>query len=64
MQGKVRLDKLGPAGDEQPLDGEEHCLAASDGLQIDPICAPHLTGAAGPEPRRPAGLRAAGVGPS
>jgi hypothetical protein len=26
----------------------EHCLAASDGLQIDPICAPHLIGAAGP----------------
>ena len=26
----------------------EHCLTASDGLQIDPICAPHLIGAAGP----------------
>jgi hypothetical protein len=50
VQGKVGLDKLGPAGDEQPLGetDEEHCLAAADGLQIDPICAPHLIGAVGP----------------
>jgi hypothetical protein len=44
VQGKIGLDKLSPAGDEQPLGetGEEHCLAAADRLQIDPICAPHL----------------------
>ena len=48
VQGKVELDKLGLADDGQPPGGEEHCLAASDGLQIDPICAPHLIGAAGP----------------
>jgi hypothetical protein len=48
VQGEIGLDKLGPAGDERPLGGEEHCLAAADGLQIDPICAPHLIGAASP----------------
>jgi hypothetical protein len=57
VQGKAGLDKLGPAGDEQPLGGEEHCLAASDGLQIDPICAPHLIGAAGPTAAHSGGYR-------
>jgi hypothetical protein len=36
VQGEIGLDKLGPAGDERPLGGEEHCLA------------PHLIGAASP----------------
>jgi hypothetical protein len=35
----------------------EHCLAASDGLQIDPICAPHLIGAAGPAAAHIGGYR-------